>query len=63
MMGERQVHQNALFYQFSLERHVPGDHLLWAISRTPSLTSEAWGCPELCRFLDAGNNEALGTLS
>jgi hypothetical protein len=21
------------------------------------------GCPQLCRFLDAGNNEALGTLS
>jgi len=24
MMGERQVQQDALFYEFSLERHVPG---------------------------------------
>jgi hypothetical protein len=23
MMGERQVDQDALFYEFSLERHVP----------------------------------------
>jgi hypothetical protein len=23
MMGKRQVHQDALFYEFSLERHVP----------------------------------------
>jgi hypothetical protein len=28
MMGERQVDQAALFYEFSLERHVPQDHLL-----------------------------------
>ena len=28
MMGERQVMQEALFYGFSLERHVPADHLL-----------------------------------
>jgi uncharacterized protein (TIGR03118 family) len=26
MMGERQVDQSALFYEFSLERHVPADH-------------------------------------
>ncbi len=26
MMGERQTAQEALFYQFSLERHVPADH-------------------------------------
>jgi hypothetical protein len=26
MMGERQVHQDALFYEFSLERHVPEIH-------------------------------------
>jgi hypothetical protein len=31
MMGERQVEQGSLFYQFSLERHVPADHLLRAI--------------------------------
>jgi len=28
MMGERQVDQGALFYEFSLEIHVPADHLL-----------------------------------
>lgn len=33
MMGERRVDQSALFYEFSLERHVPADHLLRAIDR------------------------------
>ena len=33
MMGERQVDQAALFYEFSLERHVPLDHLLRSIDR------------------------------
>ena len=33
MMGERQVDQSALFYEFSLERHVPADHMLRAIDR------------------------------
>ncbi len=33
MMGERRVDQAALFYEFSLERHVPADHLLRAIDR------------------------------
>ena len=33
MMGERQVQQDALFYEFSLERHVPEKHLLRAIHR------------------------------
>jgi hypothetical protein len=28
MMGQRQVDQAALFYEFSLERHVPATHLL-----------------------------------
>jgi hypothetical protein len=28
MMAERQVQQDALFYEFSLERHVPEKHLL-----------------------------------
>jgi hypothetical protein len=27
MMGERRVMQEALFYGFSLERHVPDNHL------------------------------------
>ena len=33
MMGHRQVEQAALFYEFSLERHVPFDHLLRSIDR------------------------------
>ena len=33
MMGERQVIQGALFYEFCLETHVPADHLLRAIDR------------------------------
>src|SRR5262249_60904246 len=33
MMGERQVYQEALFYEFSLESHVPSDHLLRSIDR------------------------------
>ena len=33
MMGARQVEQAALFYEFSLERHVPADHLVRSIDR------------------------------
>jgi transposase len=33
MMGHRQVEQAALFYEFSLERHLPADHLLRSIDR------------------------------
>src|SRR5205823_4095795 len=33
MMGERRVRQDALFYEFSLERHVPERHLLRLIDR------------------------------
>jgi transposase len=33
MMGDRKVDQAALFYEFSLERHVPADHMLRAIDR------------------------------
>ena len=32
-MGHRQVEQAALFYEFSLERHIPPDHLLRSIDR------------------------------
>jgi len=38
MMGERRVMQEALFYGFSLERHVPGDHLLRKIDRFVDLS-------------------------
>lgn len=33
MMWHRQVEQAALFYEFSLERHIPADHLLRSIDR------------------------------
>ena len=33
MMGERRRDQGSLFYRFSLERHVPAEHLLRAIDR------------------------------
>ena len=33
MMGPRQVEQGALFYNFSLDAHVPADHLLRSIDR------------------------------
>ena len=33
MMGLRQVEQAALFYEFSLERHIPTDHVLRSIDR------------------------------
>ncbi len=38
MMGERTVMQEALFYKFSLERHVPADHLLSSIDRFVDLS-------------------------
>ncbi len=38
MMGERQVQQDALFYEFSLERHVPEKHLLRSIDRFVDLS-------------------------
>src|SRR6195256_2957800 len=38
MMGERRVMQEALFYGFSLERHVPVDHLLRKIDRFADLS-------------------------
>ena len=38
MMGERQVDQGALFYEFSLEEHVPADHMLRSIDRFVDLS-------------------------
>ena len=45
MMGERRVMQEALFYSFSLERHVPEDHLLRQIDRFVDLSEigRTWG--------------------
>lgn len=31
MLGPRQVDQAALFYEFSIEGHIPADHMLRAI--------------------------------
>lgn len=38
MIGDRQVIQEALFYEFSLEGHVPADHLLRSIDRSIDLS-------------------------
>jgi len=38
MMGERRVAQEALFYEFSLERHVPDDHWVRSIDRFVDLS-------------------------
>src|SRR5580698_9785670 len=38
MMGPRQVEQAALFYEFSLERHVPATHSLRSIDRFVDLS-------------------------
>jgi hypothetical protein len=40
MMGPKQEAQGALFYEFSLEDHVPGDHLLRSIDRFVDLTGK-----------------------
>jgi hypothetical protein len=37
-VGGRRVMQEALFYGFSLERHVPSDHLLRKIDRFVDLS-------------------------
>jgi transposase len=37
MMGDRKVDQAALFYEFSLDRHVPMDHMLRSIDRFVAL--------------------------
>ena len=39
MMGAGQEAQAALFYEFSLEDHVPGDHMLRLIDRFVNLSS------------------------
>ena len=38
MMGERRVMQEALFYGFSLERHIPDNNLLRKIDRFVDLS-------------------------
>ncbi len=38
MMGERTVTQEPQFYAFSVERHVPADHLLRSLDRFVDLS-------------------------
>jgi hypothetical protein len=38
MMGPRRVEQGALFYNFSIDAHVPADHLLRSIDRFVGLS-------------------------
>jgi hypothetical protein len=38
MMGSRQVEHGALFYNFSIDAHVPVDHLLRSIDRFVDLS-------------------------
>jgi len=72
MMGPKQEAQAALFYEFSLEDHVPHDHLLRSIDRFVDIVLEksvAWlvgGC--FTRFESGGfammgpRQEAQGAL-
>jgi len=41
MMGSRQIEQGVLFYNFSLDAHVPADHLLRSIDRFVELSETA----------------------
>ena len=45
MMGHRQVEQAALFYEFSLERHIPADHLVRSIDRFVDLNGSGRTSP------------------
>src|SRR6202049_2528554 len=47
MMGPRQVEHGVLFYNFSLDAHVPGDHLLRSLDRFADLSELP---PELAPF-------------
>jgi hypothetical protein len=65
MMGERRVMQEALFYGFSLERHVPDDHLLQKIDRFVDLSERSARAGEtfsdvILRLTDSGPYAALG---
>src|SRR6516162_5563965 len=56
MMGERQVQQDALFYEFSLERHVPTEHLLRSIDRFVELEGVR---RELAPFYSEGGRPSI----
>lgn len=59
MMGERRVAQEALFYEFSLERHVPADHWVRAIDRFVDLSDKGCALPG-ARPPPAGGGRAGG---
>ncbi|WIA58817.1 hypothetical protein N6H05_04720 [Sphingobium sp. WTD-1] len=46
MMGDRTVMQEALFYSFSLEDHVPQSHLLRAVDRFVDLDGIRGDCQD-----------------
>jgi hypothetical protein len=48
MMGPKQEAQAALFYEFSLEDHVPQDHLLRSIDRFVDLSDIRQYLAEFC---------------
>src|SRR5688572_3620311 len=49
MMGERTAMQEALFYEFSIERQVPADHLPCSIDRFVELSGPVRGADALHR--------------
>jgi hypothetical protein len=57
MMGERRVMQEALFYRFNLERHVPDNHLVGKIDRFVFADSRR------CRLLPAVRQRRSSTKS
>ena len=59
MMGPRQEAQPALFYEFSLEDHIPQDHLLRSIDRFVELG----GIPELHGDSQSALGPTFGTMS
>jgi hypothetical protein len=48
MMGHRQVEQAGSFYEFSLERHIPTDHLLRGMVSHAALLARGWGIAAVC---------------
>ncbi len=51
MMGERTVMQEAVFYEFRLERHVPSDHLLRSIDRFVDLSGTAQNLRKMAKLI------------
>jgi hypothetical protein len=58
MMGERRVRQDASFYEFSLERHVPETHLLQSIDRFVELDGLRRELAPFVKDLRLGNPKA-----